>query len=513
MRLACWFAVLGCGSGNSNPAPAADTGVPEDTATETPPTAASLAPGEAAEVPVKDGVATVRLATPSGAERFILVVASTKLDKAAATTYSLGFDPIQGATPLSPLTGCSLSNDPWKTTPLPAEKEPSGTAPTVGTTKTLDFSGGCTSETITIKAIAVGKRAIVWADVTPAHPATLDSTFVDEFLKDFDDTTLPRERTVFGMESDQDGDGRVSLVFTPLTKDVAVAFFTGCDLLDMPGCGGGNKGEYLYLTPPADIAPPYNTPAAVKETLAHELGHLVHFNRKVLRNKATSWNDSAYVIEGFGGFAQDVVGFQAGNLYVAMAGLQQINDFSMTDVLGLKAYDTKRDGALRGGGYWFIRYVYDRGGGDEAKPDGTITSLGGPAFLRALMDATPSVAASVPTIGKTNMADVVMDFYTALAMSNRDKGGGVAPKNPCFAFLPVKNDPVTAKPRGGDLFASFHGMSMSGPKLQTQAKADGSLRGGGVEYVQLDPPAGAELDVTVTVDASALPRVRVVRWK
>jgi len=508
------FGVLGCGSSSSTPPqPPADTGVPEDTGTDTAPAAFALAPGEAAEVPVNDGIAAARLAAPTGGERFMLVVASTRLEKATPTAYSLAFDPIQAPTPLNKLTGCSLSNDPWKTTTLPTEKEPTGTAPAVGTTKTIDFGGGSSFETITVKAIAVGKRAIVWADVTPSHPATLDDPFVAEFLKDFDDTILPRERTVFGMESDQDGDGRISLIFTPLTKDVAVAFFTGCDLLDSLGCSANNKGEYLYLTPPANIDPPYNTPAAIKEILAHELGHLMHFNRKVLRNKAASWPDSAYIIEGFGGFAQDVIGYQAGNLYVTMAGLDAINDFSLTDVIGLKAYDTKRDGALRGGGYLFVRYLYDRGGGDNAKSDGTIENLGGPAFIRALIDATPSVAASVPTIGKATMPDVAMDFFTALVMSNREKSGGVPPVNSCFSYLPTKDDPVTAKQRGADMFASFHGITMKGPAIQTQATYDKSLRAGGVEYIKLDAPTGPELDVTVTADASALPRVRVIRWK
>ncbi len=157
---------------------------------------------------------------------------------------------------------------------------------------------------------------MVWADITPANPAVIDPAVVQEFLTDFESTILPRARAVFGTESDEDGDGHVQLVFSPVTKDTAVAFFSNCDLKPSIGCSGSNHGEFLYLTPPNAIDPPYNTPAAIKEILAHELSHMIHFNRKVLKTGLGGWNESAYMIEGVGAFAQDVLGYQAGNFYV-----------------------------------------------------------------------------------------------------------------------------------------------------------------------------------------------------
>lgn len=351
----------------------------------------------------------------------------------------------------------------------------------------------------------------MWKDVTPAHPATLDDAFVSQFLTDFEDLILPRERAVFGVESDLDGDGHVSLVFTPLTYETAVAFFTGCDLVKSAGCPTSNAGEYLYLTPPNAIAPPYNTPNAIKEILTHELSHLVHFNRKVLRNRATEWMDSGYMIEGVGAFAQDAIGPQAGNLYVTQAGLAGIAQFSLGDVLlDGTPYDKSRDGVMRGGSYLFVRWLYDRAGGDTAKPDGTIEGRGGPAFLRAVLDAPESVSKALPTVTKASQADLAIDFYTALAMSNRDEAGGAAPTNPCFSFLPIETDPVTQRQRGADPFGEFHGMKMGGPAL-TKEKS-GKLYAGGVTYVTVASPAGSStLDLGVTVDAKAQPRVRVGR--
>ncbi len=478
--------------------------------------ALALAPGEVAELTVTDGRAATTLASPAGTERYVVVLASTKLD---SSRLNFGYAAARGGaepdTEARVVTGCSLSPAAWQGKPAPAEPEPQGQAPVVGSTRTLQVPVGNRLETITAQVAATSARAVVWLDTTPAHPATLDPAFMAEFLADFDKTILPRERAVFGMESDIDGDGRVGLVFSPLTRDSAVAFFRQCDLSEAEGCGGqgGNKAELLYLTPPANIAPPYNTPAAIKEILAHELGHLLHFNRKVLRNKATSWPDASYMIEGFGGFAQDVVGFQSGNLYVTKAGLDGIGEVSLAEVLGTRStYDSAKDGLLRGAGYLFVRYLYDRAGGDSAKADGTLEGRGGTAFLRDVLDAKESVAERTASGAKTTPADLATDFYTTLALSNGEKGGATAPKNPCFAYLPTQLDPVTGKQRGADLYASFHGQSMKGPKTQPLEAADGSIRAGGVEYLTLSAEPGTkETRIQLTTDGAALPRVRVAR--
>src|SRR5207302_2032018 len=109
---------------------------------------------------------------------------------------------------------------------------------------------------------------------------------------------------------------------------------------------------------------------------------------------------------------------------------------------------------------------------------------------------------------KSKPADVATDFYTTLAMSNRNEVGGVAPTNPCFAYLPVVTDPITKTPHGADPWATFHGMQMGGPATTT-AKS-GQVRAGGVVYVATNAK-GPELALTVKVDAKAAARVRVGR--
>lgn len=496
------IALMACSGASNGPAATADAG--PDT---TPPSSTlALAAGEVAEAEVVDGVARFKIASAADA-RFIAVIGSTRFDRVSGTApYSLSLDPIEGDVPATVVTGCALT--PWTAPPAP-ETPKTGTAPAVGTKRKL-FVG--TTE-IDAEVIAVSSTAVVWADKTAGKPANLEPAFVSEFLADFDKTILPRERTVFGVESDEDGDGHIGLVFSPLTYDSAVAYFSGCDLKALTGCTPGNNGEFLYLTPPDVIPPPYNTAAAIKEILAHELGHLIHFHRKTLRNALTDQPDSAYMAEGLGALAQDVIGYQAGNLYVTLAGLQSIDELSLAEVLKDRArYDSKRDGPMRGGAYLFARYLYDRGGGDEADKGGAIVNKGGPAFIRALLDSKDSVTTAIGTAGKAKIEDVAIDFYTALAASNRDAAGGVVPKNKCFSYLPTSIDPVTGKQRGADLFATFHGSKMSGPKLQPIAKPSGTIRFGGVELISVDG-FGSELDLTVTVDPRVTPRVRLVRTK
>jgi hypothetical protein len=491
------------------PVPAAAPAVPSAAARAP----AQLTRGDVADVAVSEGRAAARLAAPSGEERFLLVIGSTRL---VPDPGSYAYRVAVGATRPTALSAarqtCSLgaaeagANRP----PVPADvpRARAGSAPAVGATRTFQLrarGGGSTA--VPTRAVAVGESSVVWVDASKEHPAVLDAAFAAEFLADFEKLILPRARTVFGAESDVDGDGRIALFFTPLTAEAAVAFFSGCDLAPEGACPNSNRAEVLYLTPPNAIRPPYNTPRAVKEILAHELEHLIHHNRKVVKNGSREDRDSAYMLEGFGALAQDVVGFQAGNLYVTKAGLDDIDDFSLGAVVSEDGeYDKARDGALRGGAYLFVRWLYDRAGGDRVSPEGVIEDRGGPSLVRALLDAPAPIAAELPRRAGASMSDLMMDFYTTLGHDPR-----LLP-NPCFTYLPTRKDPVTDRQRGADPFASFHGQQMEGAAARKPG-GDGKIRAGGVELVPLPPPSGGEVAFTVEVATEAAARVRVIRLR
>ena len=123
------------------------------------------------------------LATPNGDEQFVLVIGSTQFNGSVSlATYAVATGAAQNAGPSTVRTGCSITSDAFASQSLPVENPPTGTAVSVGATKTIHMPLPVGSEDITVQAIAVGKTAVVWADVTQAHPANLDSTFVSQFL-------------------------------------------------------------------------------------------------------------------------------------------------------------------------------------------------------------------------------------------------------------------------------------------------------------------------------------------
>jgi hypothetical protein len=480
----------------------------------------TLAPGQVAELTLgADGRATAQLATPTGSERFVVILASTRFDSSTPTPYSLSLSPVDAASASHLLDGCSLSSERFSHKPLPSEPTPSGPPPLEGATRPLAISTGKSStgktpESIQARALSVGEHAVIWADTT--HPTTLDQAFVLQFRDDFERVILPRARQIFGTESDLDHDGRIQLVFSRLTRERGVAFFSSCDLnAQLEGCQSSNHGEVLYLTPPDAIDPPYNTPNAIKEILAHEVAHLLHFQRKVLRNHLTSWEDAVYLSEGIGALAQDVIGYQAGNLYVTRAGLDAIDTFSLSDLLRRSGSepDHSREGVLRGGGYLFVRFLYDRAGGDNATGL-ELENHGGPSLLRALLDAPVWVDQALPALTSSDLASLALDFYTTLALSNREQDGAAPAANPCYQYLPTQLDPITQKQRGADLFAKFHGSQMQGPKLGSASAPDGQLLTGGVDYLTLDASVGSpELSLAIQLDPQSAPRLRIARWK
>ena len=191
----------------------------------------TLAPGEVAEVPVGSAVASLRLATPEGTERFVVVAASMQLAASAASSL---YRVESGATvdfgPPSLVSGCSLDERRWRSMAVLTDASPAGSAPALGAQRTFRMPTETTVESVVARVAAVSEHAVLWVDVTPAHPATLDPAVVAALLRDFEETILPRERAVFGTESDVDGDGRVSLVFSPVTARSGDAFFWQCDL-------------------------------------------------------------------------------------------------------------------------------------------------------------------------------------------------------------------------------------------------------------------------------------------
>ena len=547
MLLAVLLLVMGCGSGDGNggggedsvadvvaedlPAPD-DTAPPEDTTPsdaapadaapetsedaveedviawpECPPLEASvlrdLAEGVAdgalplGEVFEADPGATVTLPAAAAGETFLLILYDLGTEMAKTHTYDVELG--RGAMP----PGLPPHPETYPTLPHPE----------VGDTENLQV-GGNYLENVEAEVVLVNDVLVVYRDMTTEHPLEEPGMdHIEALAGYFQDLILPRERFIFGHESDVNDDGRVGMLITyQVNLTGAYAFVSQCDLLDPSVCGYGNHREMIYVAIP-DPDSMIKTPEAFAELIAHELNHTIYFYRKFLLNDAEDWTENIYISEGMSAMAQDLTGFNRGNLFVARSGIEEVDLISLPD---MHRYDPgihyfgDRDGPLRGASYLFNRYLFDRTGGELMDPDGVPLPSCGVKTLRGWFDAYLTGPELFEALTGLGYEDLAADFFTALALSNRPGLEGVV--DPAFAYLPVTTDPVTGNQRGIDLWGSILGMvQLTGPLVRDVAAADGILREGGVEYLRVEAAGPGAVTVVFDTGSAPAPRLRVVR--
>jgi hypothetical protein len=270
--------------------------------------------------------------------------------------------------------------------------------------------------------------------------------------------------------------------------------------------------ELLYLSPPSSLKPPYNTAAALLETAAHELQHLIYFNRKYLLNNNTSASENPYITEGLSHLAQDLSGYQAGNLYVLWSSLKGVGQLSVPNLGSneITGYVPAADGLMRGGGYLLLRYLFDQAGGDAMDSAGKPLDRGGIAWLRKFSDSKELGTTNYVNSSGLKQETLISQFWTAMALSNRGSSGGALSTDKRYNFLPISSDPLTSRQRGCNLFTRFHSFQLTGPDSATFDRADGSLLAGGAEFLTLSPASGQKtlsFSISTTPEARALARL------
>ena len=395
-----------------------------------------------------------------------------------------------------------------------------GTPPKKGDTRTFKIRDGSTVKTITAKCVHVDTKAAFWLDDTTTPKASIDAQSLTDLADGFGKTILPREQLYFGKESDINSDGLVGVLLSPLVSKSAMAYVSPCDLLDpkvVTYCGHSNEMELIYLSPPSSLSPPYNTAKALLETIAHEFQHAIYFHRKFVMNNITTTNENPYITEGLSALAQDLSGYQAGNLYVQMMTLQKHDVLAVPNLLSSKISSyvpQPNDGYMRGGEYFLMRYLFDQAGGESLDSKGMPVDKGGLKWLHAFIDSKDTGETNATKTSGLTLDTLAGDFWTAMALSNRGTGGAAINPDKRYNFLPTTSDPFTARQRGCNLHAAFHGTQLTGPKLTALKSADGMLRPGGAEFLNVDAPgAGGSLTFSVTVPAAAKARVRLIRIK
>lgn len=479
------------------------------------------------------GIAEVTLITEAGDEEFLILVQSRAEEQSMERAFTGGLpqqksrrattpderlrkwgclsagghvdlaDVVAGLEGLAVPRGHLNPPGPW---PGPRPAPP----PNVG--EMVDFEIGTTGGVVTVAAqvLLVSASLVVVLDRDTDPTLELDATKLADIAAAFQDIVLPRERIFFGQESDVNDDGHVTVLFSPLVNESgATAYVNPYDLITDPSARppgvAANDQELLYVTPPQLLPPHMGTVNGIVETLAHELQHAIYFYRKYQLNDTVGDPESVYITEGLSALAQDITGYQAGNFFVAMAGLDEIDDISVNDLVASAGfYFPDRDGALRGGAYNLIRYLYDQAGGDIVLPSGEIDLPNSPGvpWLRALVDSPELGVASIEAAAGQPLVDVATDWYTAQMVDDRvDAQTQPLNTDPRYNYLPTATDPLTGRTRGTSMFESFGGMvDKTGPLIRDFDQADGAIRLGGAEYLRLTATSGPTTSFTIAAD-------------
>jgi hypothetical protein len=489
-------------------APVDDSGTPpveEDTGTA-PTGPVTLEVGGVADmVTADDGSVSVEL-TEAG--RYIVILTSTAIR--SGELYGYG-------TASSEAAVVHVGGPDAPDAPDLGEAAPPPTAPTVGERRSFTVFDGSNRVTVEAEATVVTDGVVVWVDRTTENPiGEVSAETISAVLTNFESVVLPRQRQVFGEESDVDANGRVDVLLSYTVNQYgAVAYVSGCDI-GAASCAG-NDGEILYMGYP-DPDDRYSSANGITETFAHEVNHLVYGWHKYVQNNQAGASENIYLTEGMSALAQDLSGYNNGNQYVWAAAFD-VSDYygdrnyscdglSVNDFLrGSGTYDADRDGVLRGGAYLFLRYLFEQAGGMEVQADGTFEDLGGIDFLHRWFDAPELGPDAVRATTGREIEDVQLDWYTAMVVS-----GTVDNDNPAWNFQDRVEDPVTGYFFGVDPYANIHGhMQLDGVLVQPLDEADGSLRAGGVEYLRTNVDAGAVVSVPVSTDARARARILRIR--
>jgi hypothetical protein len=471
-----------------------------DTGETTPAGHADLAVGELADMLTEGGEVWAEVAQPG-----TYVVILTSADTAQGTEHGYG----DAAARAQVVTAA----DPR---PIPAGGHPimrTGLGDTAG----FEVYNGSRYVDIEAEAIEVTDELVLWKDLTTENPyGDLDPDMLADIVASMEGIVLPRERELFGDVSDVDGDGKLWVLLTYTVNQYgAQAYVTGCDIGITDGCygyGHGHEIVYMGYVDPADTRATAN---GITETIAHELAHLIYSYHKALLNDLTGVDENIYVTEGTSAMAQDLTGYNNGNQYVWATALDMSDTYgsedysvqalSLNDLFrGTGYYDLARDGSLRGGAYLFLRYLFEQQGGMEVQSDGAFTDLGGIAWIRGFFSVPETGVEAVEITTGADFQDLALDFWTTLVVSGRGIND-----DPRYNFEPRVEDPLTGYSYGVDPYANIHGwLQLTGPLVQPLDEADGALRAGGVEYLEISLEAG-RFSLPVSVDAQA--RARILR--
>ncbi len=250
-----------------------------------------------------------------------------------------------------------------------------------------------------------------------------------------DTNIIPNTRALFGQESDIDGDGRVSVLITPvlnaitLTGDDETAYDKVLSSYAEPAVDltefnersnpGSDEQEVIYvfapdpygfLNPNAPVTIDAYNSYQVAAEVARSFTYLISYNQHVLVNEGTGEND--WLNDAMGTLAADLCGFGA-TYYTDV--------WDYLDAPHLYPLVTDSSGSIvtldRGAQYLFARWLYDY---SESQAAGNGTTV----FQAIMSSSDTGVDAILDGTGEYNFGELVLKWQMALLTTGVVDGDG-----------------------------------------------------------------------------------------
>lgn len=231
----------------------------------------------------------------------------------------------------------------------------------------------------------------------------------------FDKEVYPKVTGLFGSPLDLDGNGKIILLFFKFADSSLAGYFSESDLFDRDWESASNQGEILYM----NLTAGNPESQLIRETIPHELQHLINRSRRITRQKKSS---QLWIDEGLAEMAAyEVLGYPS-PYHIS---LWNDRDGGFWDGVSLFHWDgSLEDYALS---FLFFLYLKERFPGVELNrriinhPGGN-----GRSILEILQEE------GVPL---ENFGDLLQDFYLAMLLHPEDFGSDgtdlkLRPRNP-----------------------------------------------------------------------------------
>ena len=303
-------------------------------------------------------------------------------------------------------------------------------------------TGGSPHE-ISAKKYYSGKNVTAWI------PENFDGekSILDKCIEKFETIIYPRVTQLWGKCADINGDGTISILFTPTINQekMAVGFFNSADFFrnnrnssDSGYNPYSNEMDIIYVAVPDESDSNYNVNSLIA-TLAHEFTHSINFTNKTwircLNGESNAPQEEIFLDEGCSHLTESLCGYgvSGGNKDFVNYYLENTGLYSLTgnDYLG------RNDSVgQRGAVCMFLYWLFNRAGGISYADNGVdFIDNGGISFLKKMVSSDSVGWDSIGVYFKKSTNALYLEYAKELASKKVEN-----------LFDMQKTDPITLEP-------------------------------------------------------------------